>query len=392
MLQINAGVSMNILMLNYEYPPLGGGAGQVTLNISKRLAQHHNVTIITAGYNDLPFKHKEGGLTVYRLKSRRKNKMGSNIHEMISWISKSIDFCNDFLKTNKIDIIFAHFTLPGGEVAMRISKKFNIPYVIMSHGHDIPWFFPQQMFFYHLGLYFRIRKICRKSSALFLQTPEMKKNADKFTGKYHKNKNIVIPNACDTDFFTNLNLRQHDKLKIIYTGRFVTQKQPLAIIKALKIVKKNGIAFEMNYIGNGPLLKKMQKAINNNNLQKEVKIVGWKTLNEIKEIYANSHLFVMPSKAEGMSVAIIEAMASGLYVLTSSEANKYNLVKDHINGFIIKNISPNSISDEILNFHKTFFLNKTEIPTEEFQTLISNFNWDNIVEKYLTEILKCKNN
>lgn len=373
-------------MLNYEYPPLGGGAGQVTLNISKRLAQYHKITIITAGYDKLPQKEEAGNLTIYRLNCKRKSKMGSNIKEMISWMVKSLEFCSEYLKKNQIDIIFAHFTLPGGEVAMRLSNKFNIPYVIMSHGHDIPWFFPQQMFFYHLGLYFRIRQICRNSSALFLQTPEMKISADKFTGKHHKDKNIVIPNACDTDFFANFNNREHSKLKIVYTGRFVTQKQPLAIIKALKIVKASGVDFEMNFVGNGHLLSKMTKTILHNELQDKVKILGWKTLDEIKELYAESHLFVMPSKAEGMSVAIIEAMASGLYVLTSNEANKYNLVKNNVNGFLIKNTLPQSIADQVLFYHKTFFTNKTNVPTSEIQTLISTYNWDSVVEKYMKEI------
>ncbi len=377
-------------MLNYEYPPLGGGAGQVTLNISKRLAKYHNVTVVTAAYRELPCKEETEGLTIYRLNSKRRNKMGSNVHEMMSWMIKSLEFCSDYLKKIQIDIIFAHFTLPGGEVAMRLSRKFNIPYVLMSHGHDIPWFFPKQMFLYHLGLYFRIRKICRKSSALFLQTPEMKENADNFTGKHHKTKNIVIPNACDTDFFANFESRQFEKLKIVYTGRFVTQKQPLAVIKALQILKKQGVDFEMSFIGNGPLLNKMNKAIVNSKLQEVVKIIGWKTLDEIKGIYGKSHLFIMPSKAEGMSVAIIEAMASGLYVLTSKEANKYNLVKNRINGFVIKSISAQNIAEKLLVYNNEFFLKKIDIPENEIQNIITKYNWDSIVDGYLVELERIK--
>jgi hypothetical protein len=50
---------MNILMLNYEYPPLGGGAGQVTLNISERLAIHNNVYVVTSGFRGLPATEKK---------------------------------------------------------------------------------------------------------------------------------------------------------------------------------------------------------------------------------------------------------------------------------------------------------------------------------------------
>ena len=123
-------------------------------------------------------------------------------------------------------------------------------------------------------------------------------------------------------------------------------------------------------------------------MSEEVIILGWKTLDEIKEVYAKSHLFIMPSKAEGMSVAIIEAMASGLYVLTSNEANKYKLVKNKTNGFIIKNTSAQSIANEILTYYNDFFLIKTEIPAEEIQELIVDYNWDSIGERYFEELVR----
>jgi glycosyltransferase involved in cell wall biosynthesis len=181
--------------------------------------------------------------------------MGSNPLEMLSWMQKCLRFCDDYLLKHDVDLVFAHFTLPGGEVALRLKRKHNIPYVIMSHGHDIPWFFPRQMFIYHLGLYFRIKRICKNASSIFLQTPEMKAIVDKFTGKKHKHKNIIIPNACDSAFFTHVKNRPHDKLRMVFTGRFVNQKQPLTIIQALALLKKRNIDFEMSFIGNGPLLK-----------------------------------------------------------------------------------------------------------------------------------------
>lgn len=379
---------MNILMLNYEFPPLGGGAGQVTLNISQRLALNDNIYVITTGFKDLPAEEKQKNLTIYRLDCRRKDKMGSNVREMLSWMQKSLKFCNDFLEKNDVDLIFAHFAMPGGEVAFRLSRKFNIPYVIMSHGHDIPWFFPRQMFFYHLFLYFRLKKICRNASAVFLQTPDMKANADRFTGKKHKHKNVIIPNACDSAFFTHIKNRPHDKLKMVFTGRFVNQKQPLSIIQAMTILNKKGIDFEMIFIGNGPLLSKMHNLINKNKLNNKVHIKGWMKLTDIKKEYETSHLFLMPSKAEGMSVAIIEAMVSGMYILTSKTANKYNLVEHNLNGFIIDEITPQNIEDAVINYYNNYFFNKVDIPDESVEKIKSIYNWESIGDMYIHSLNK----
>ncbi|MDA3820261.1 MAG: glycosyltransferase family 4 protein [Candidatus Delongbacteria bacterium] len=374
---------MNILMLNYEYPPLGGGAGQVTLNISERLAIHNNVYVVTSGFRGLPATEEQGNLSVYRLNSLRKKEMGSNPLEMLSWMQKCLRFCDDYLLKHDVDLVFAHFTLPGGEVALRLKRKHNIPYVIMSHGHDIPWFFPRQMFIYHLGLYFRIKRICKNASSIFLQTPEMKAIVDKFTGKKHKHKNIIIPNACDSAFFTHVKNRPHDKLRMVFTGRFVNQKQPLTIIQALALLKKRNIDFEMSFIGNGPLLKRMQKLIRKHHLNDKINIRGWMTLNSIKKEYKTSHLFLMPSQAEGMSIAIIEAMASGLYILITKSANKYELVKQNLNGFIIDEITPKNIAETIMNYYDNYFLHGIEIPDKTVEHLINIYNWKSIGDMYI---------
>ena len=379
---------MNILMLNYEYPPLGGGAGQVTINICKQLARHNRVFVVTSGFKGLPEIEESDNLIVYRLKCKRKKKFGSNVFEMLSWLRHSLKFCDEFLERQDVDIIFAHFSMPGGEVAYRLYKRFNIPYVIMSHGHDIPWFYPQQMFFYHLMLYFRIRKICRVSKTNFMLSPEMKSNADRFTGRDYSNKNLIIPNACDTNFFPHVKKRNHDKLRLVFVGRFVHQKQPLAVIAALDLLNRKGIDFRVNFLGNGPLLKKMQLMVHKAKLEDKIKIKGWQSLGEIKKEYAKSHVFIMPSKAEGMSVAIIEALVSGLFVITSNAANQFNLIKEGVNGFVLNSNNPELIANKIEEYYENFFVKKIAVPDDAVKEIVDIYNWENIGEKYMEMLRK----
>jgi glycosyltransferase involved in cell wall biosynthesis len=374
---------MNILMLNYEYPPLGGGAGQVTVNICKQLARHNKVFVVTTWFEGLPEVEENDNLIVYRLKCRRKNKFGSNIWEMLSWIKFSLKFCDEFLERHDVDIIFSHFSIPGGEVAYRLNKRFNIPYVVMSHGHDIPWFYPQQMFLYHVLLYSRIRKICRVSKANFMLSPDMKSNADRFTGREYSNKNVIIPNACDTSFFPHIKNREFDKLRLVFVGRFVHQKQPLAVLQALALLHNKNIDFQANFAGNGPLLNKIQLLIAKYGLKDKVTVKGWLSLDEIKEEYAKAHLFVMPSKAEGMSVAIIEALVSGLFVITSKAGNQYDLIKEDINGYVLENNTPEEIASKIEKFYAIFFMKNKAVPNKAVQEIIGIYNWENVGERYM---------
>ncbi|HRW22678.1 MAG TPA: glycosyltransferase, partial [Bacteroidales bacterium] len=151
---------MKLLVLNYEYPPLGGGAGQISKSISEGLALlGHDITVLTTWYEALAETETLNNVKIIRLKSKRKFVYRSNPFEMTSWIYHAKKFLKEHLKTEKYDLVFANFALPGGEVAYSIKLKFRIPYVIISHGHDIPWFAPEQMIWYHIFTYHWIRTI-----------------------------------------------------------------------------------------------------------------------------------------------------------------------------------------------------------------------------------------
>ena len=82
-----------------------------------------------------------------------------------------------------------------------LKGMYGLPYVLISHGHDIPWVHPRQMFLFHLGTYLWIRSVCRDSPVNFIQTGMMKDNIDRFMGEKHPRNNILIPNGVDTSKF-----------------------------------------------------------------------------------------------------------------------------------------------------------------------------------------------
>lgn len=193
---------MNILVLNYEYPPLGGGAGVITQNISERLAGlGHRVTVLTTWHQTEKDTEVKGTLKIIRLKSKRRYTYKSDVFEMLSWINKSKDHFKTFSWSEKFDLCFANFTIPGGIVALNLKNKFALKYVVLSHGHDIPWMFPKQMLFYHLFSYFRIKRVCLESETNIVLTQETKINIDDFLGKKQSSKNIIIPKGTDFTLF-----------------------------------------------------------------------------------------------------------------------------------------------------------------------------------------------
>ena len=191
---------MKLLVLNYEYPPIGGEAGAISKNIADGLAvRGHDITVLTIYYDGTEATSVENGVRVIRLKSKRKDANHSNVREMISWMIMARKFLKKHLQTEKYDLCVANFALPCGEVAYSMREMYHLPYTIISHGPDIPWNNPQQMMWYHAACYHWIRKICMQAERNYVRSDEMLSNINAFLGG-SKNKNKLIRNGSDSEY------------------------------------------------------------------------------------------------------------------------------------------------------------------------------------------------
>ena len=120
-------VDMRILMLNYEFPPLGGGASPVSYEIAKGLVElGHSVDVVTMGFKGLPSFECIDGINVYRVRCLRSKKEICKSYEMLSYVISAKLFLGRFLKKHKYDICHCHFIIPTGIVALWVKKKFGI--------------------------------------------------------------------------------------------------------------------------------------------------------------------------------------------------------------------------------------------------------------------------
>lgn len=363
---------MKILILNYEFPPLGGGAGKVAQLQAQILSKHHQVCVLTSHFGSLPTHQTDDTFEIFRVKSKRKHLHKSNVFEMLSWMRKASQFCDEYLPKHHYHLVIAHFTLPGGELAFRLFKKFKIPYWIISHGHDIPWFFPKQMWHYHLATYFRIRQICKNAQKTIVLSENLKQNAQKILGKYGENKIEFLPNAIDEEEFPLIINRKNDSLKILFIGRLVEQKNPLLMIEALHEVFKNEIPFVCHIIGNGPLFNKIQNKINKYKLQKHVVLRGWLDKDEIIEATKDFNLFILPSRIEAMSIAILEALFAGMFVITTKEADTNSLITEEM-GSYFENNNPEHLAAKIMEFNHKYIEQKSTQLETDYHTIRANF-------------------
>ena len=122
---------MKILLLNSEYPPIGGGAGNASSNIARVLAQRgQDVLVLTSHWGDLPFEETHDGVKVVRLSVLRRKMDRSNALEQISFIFGASFRTFGLIRQFKPDVTLAFFGLPSGAVALLLKKLYRIPYVV----------------------------------------------------------------------------------------------------------------------------------------------------------------------------------------------------------------------------------------------------------------------
>jgi glycosyltransferase involved in cell wall biosynthesis len=383
---------MKVLILNYEYPPLGGGAGVVSKYHAEGLSSlGHKVTVITTWFPGEKESEEIGNLSIIKLKSKRRYSYRSTVGEWLSWIKITKRFLFTHLKQDSYDYCFSHFALPGGEVARYIQKKFNLSYAVISHGQDIPWFFPKQMFKYHIFTYFWIKTICKKADKLILLTDAMKKNADRFMGVM-KYKNLIIPNGCETAFFFPDTSKKNSTFKIIFAGRLVEQKDPFTFLKAIKIIKDKGIHdFMVHLMGDGPLKAKMNEFVKINDIEQFVLFKGWVDKKDLLIEYQSAHLHVISSRAEAMSMAALESLSTGLYVLSTPVSGNTDLIIEHINGEFFGYGNSEQLAEKIIEYKEKKYGYNNSVSSGILTDFRNRYDWMNIIHTLALVLPKKQN-
>lgn len=375
---------MNILLLNYEYPPIGAGAANATYNIAKSLVElGHRPIVITSAYLDQKGRTVENGITVYRLQANRKYKDHSNIIQMAAFILIGLLKIKKILKEEFVDATIAFFTIPSGPLAWYIKFRYGIPYIVSLRGGDVPGNEPSLHNIHRILK--PIRKIIFKNAVSIVANS---KGLAELSEKYDPFSVKIIPNGVDCNFFIPkvYTKKNSKKIRLLFVGRFQEQKNILNLIEqfseALKI-KKN---LHLTIVGNGPLKDLILNKANNLAIEKNLSWLDWQDKKSLNIIYRNTDIFINPSYYEGMPNTVMEAMACGLPVIASDIFGNNDLVIDKKTGklFPIENI--NKLKDEILKLSESAIL-REKMGKAGSERVRKYFSWKNVALEYL-KILK----
>ena len=267
--------------------------------------------------------------------------------------SRALITLTKIFRRHQFNVVHTHSSKTG--VLGRIAGKLaNVPVVMHSvHGFA----FPAAQSKLQYNLYLAMERVGTRFSdgIVFLNDTDKSIALNQLRAK--QDILHLIPNGVDAKKFypladmekiqqrqTLLNV-EDDKPCVVMLGRLWRQKNPECFVNAAIALLDSGQQAHFFLVGDGECHNALQQRIRDASYSQSIKLLGWR--NDIVELLRCMDVFVLPSRWEGMPLAILEAQASGLPVVATDIPGNRDLVADGEDGYLFPSEDANQLATKL---------------------------------------------
>ena len=375
---------MNLLLVNYEYPPVGGGAANATQFLGRAFSQlGHEVHVLTSGLQEAEGSSREAGINIHRLSVGRRHANRATQREMLSFLFQSRRAVLDLQERHRFSAAIAFFTIPSGPAVLRWHEASGAPYVVSLRGGDVPGHVPG-LALKHLVTRPWRRAVLRRAAAIVANSEGLavtSRRADPFPVR-------VIPNGVDCEQFhpppeTEIRGRGTAPLRLLFVGRLHAEKNLPMVLEQLAALPENlRRLVEFQIAGDGAQRAQLTALAASLGLESRVRWLGWQEKSSLPNLYRQADALVNPSFYEGMSNVVLEAMASGLPVLASAVPGNEAVVVCGKTGVLFSLQEPAGFRSALVRLVEETAWGR-QLGRAGRQRAQTEFSWDRAAQSYL---------
>jgi len=298
----------------------------------------------------------------------------------------------DLIRHKNFDIVHSHL-IHSNLIARIIGKASNVKVIINSEHNTSNWKFK------NLPVIFLFKITLRYVNILHCISKSVKDHILNIIS-IDNSKLKVIYNGICLDRFKNNKSRKKSTINfsnsypiIGCVSRFDKRKGIEYLIKAIGLLKVKYKDIKLILVGDGPQRSFLSRLVKELNLVDQVVFVG-KTF-EVEKYLSIFDFFVLPSLQEGLSIAIIEAMASGVPVIASNVGGIPEVITHKYDGILIRSKNENDISEAIIQLNNNKEL-KNKLISNAYNKISAKFDIRKIVKEfesmYIDSVNKVINN
>jgi len=280
----------------------------------------------------------------------KKRKLGTDIIAALDEWGRRTDFLRLYqavyvgvrLRKMGLDHVHAHFAGMAARTAFWINKFFSITFSFTAHANDI--FSPRQ---FEIGL----DKLFDTARAIVTETDYaarfLRERFPHRADRVHR-----IYNGLDLAEFEHADFSSATPL-IIAVGRLIPKKGFGDLIRSCALLAQRGKSFRCEIIGEGPLENELRGEIGRLGLQNEIVLAGAKPQTQLRRRLAAANVFVLPSVIDpdggmdNLPTVIMEAMATGLPVVSTNIGGIPEMVIENETGFLVQPGDAPAMADAI---------------------------------------------
>jgi len=247
--------------------------------------------------------------------------------------------------------IHAHFGSNPATIVLLVKQLYATRYSFTVHGpyeFDKPEALSLGLKIEHAAFVIAVSSFAR--SQLF-----------RWCGHKHWEKIHVVHCALGSDFLESEIIPVPDNHRFVCVGRLCKQKGQLLLIEAIHRIVKQGIPVELVLAGDGPMRNELETLIKHYHLSAHIQITGWISGMQIQEEIIGSRAFVLPSFAEGLPVALMEACALHRPSVMTYIAGIPELIQSGDSGWLVPSGSIKLLGDALIQLLNT--------PTDELDVM-----------------------
>jgi len=372
-----------VLLLNYEFPPIGGGAGHASFQLAKTLvAQGGSVDVITSSPTNQTTSDVADGVRIFRVPSRRRG-----VHECgwlgaWSYVLSARPLFRRLLREQSYDVIHYFFGLPTGVLSLCAAEAGRIPSVVSLRGSDVPGYdavnAPLQAV--HQILRPVTRRIWSRADAVVANSRALSVLAQPIlAGRPIQ----VVTNAIEADAFSpaaSNGRKASAELRLLTVARLTQRKGLQDLFRAMTELRQEPLRLTVQ--GTGSHQEALKELARTLGISDQVQFAGFCVREQLPSVYRQADVFVMPSLSESCSMAVLEAMACGLPIIACWVGGMAEYVEDGVNGLLVPPGDSQALAQAIRSLLHNASL-RAEMGRQSAAKARKDYSWERVTGEYL---------